>query len=84
MAEGSRPDADSEHVVDLTTLHPAQQHDDPDDAERVERQLLAEHAHADLQRSFCRLKAADDQKPSIVNVHQYCMQCPTSSACIIL
>jgi len=48
LAEPPIPDADGEHVKQLSTLEPAEEHDDTNDAERVERQLLAQHTHADL------------------------------------
>lgn len=51
---GISPDADREHVENAATLQESDQHDASNDAERVERQLLAEDVHAALERRLRR------------------------------
>ena len=43
--------------MDVAALKPAEEHDDTDDAEGIEGQLLAQHVHADLQRRLRRLSS---------------------------
>ena len=49
------PDTNGKHVQDMSSLHPAQEHDDTNDTERIERQLFSKHAHTDLKRSLGRI-----------------------------
>ena len=51
------PDTYGEHVKDAPALHPSQQHDQADDAEGVEGQLLPQGVHALLQGSLGGLAA---------------------------
>ena len=57
ISHSDSPNSDGEHVEDVAALDPAQEHDDADDTERVERKLLAEHPHANLQRRLTWLQA---------------------------
>lgn len=56
------PHADGEHVEQLSTLQPAKEHNDADDTERIEGQLLSQLTHADLKRSLRSLQH-HGQKP---------------------
>ena len=46
------PHTDGEHLQQMPSLQPANNDDEPDNAQRVERQLFAQGVHALLQRCF--------------------------------